>query len=448
MKQNLTILFLLSVCLLFSAIPVKAQTFTPKYITTCYQSNGYYEYLPQGYSPTGSQTYPLLITVHGEGEIGDGTSAHISSVLDYGTAKQINQGIFPSSFTVNGQTFRFIVLCPQFNQWPFDQTLDTIITYAVQHYKVDLNRIYLTGISMGGGVVWQYVGNNPTYASRVAAIVPIAGASWPDNGRANIIAAGDIAVWATHNLNDPTVPVAYTNGYVTNINNSPVPPNPLASKTIFNSSAHDAWTATYDLSFVTENGLNIYQWMLQFSRGGTVILPITGLSLNVTKQSTSAFLNWQTYSETYNEGFKIERSADGITFDSIGFVSSHSLGGAGATYSFTDATPLNGKNYYRLKQQNFDGTINYSQIKFIDFINQGSITIYPNPVNDVLNISATHTFTNAQLIIRTTNGQLVKQRLLNAGNIAQIPVSNLSPGIYSVEIKEIDSDTKLSFIKQ
>ena len=448
MKRNLTLLSLYISCLLFSANTVNAQVFTPRYnVYTCFQSNGYYEYLPQGYSPTGTQTYPLLITVHGEGEIGDGSASDLSRVLDYGTAMQINQGIFPSSFLVNGQTFSFIVLSPQFNEWPFDQTLDTIIDYAIQHYKVDTNRIYLTGISMGGGVVWQYAGNNPTYANRIAAMVPIAGASWPDDGRANIIAAGDIAVWATHNLNDPTVPVAYTNGYIANINSSPTPPDPLANKTIFNSSSHDAWTATYDLGFVTENGLNIYQWMLQFSRG-SVVLPITGLSLNVTKQNTGALLTWKTYSENYNKGFEIERSADGNSFDSIGFVSSHSLGGAGASYGFTDAAPLNGKNYYRLKQQDLDGSVNYSPIEFIDFTNTASITIYPNPASSFLNINTTHAFTNAQLIIRNTNGQTVKQSLLNGNNSIPVSISNLPPGIYSAEIKETDLDTKLMFIKQ
>ncbi len=446
MKQNLTLLSIALIYILFSS-NATAQVLTPRYIKTCYQSNGYYEYLPQGYSASGTQTYPLLITVHGEGQEGDGSPTYLPAVLQNGPAMQINQGIFPTSFTVNGQTFRFIVISPQFNDWPFDQTLDTIINYAIQNYKVDLNRIYLTGLSMGGGVVWQYAGNNPTYASRLAAIVPIAGASYPDDGRADIIAAGNIAVWATHNNGDPTVPVSYTNGYVANINAAPVPPTPLANKTIFTSSSHDAWTATYDLNFVTENGLNIYQWMLQYSRNSSVVLA-TGVTLNVSKQNTAAVLSWQTHSEVNNEGFEIERSADGINFDSLVFVKSHSIGGAGANYGYTDISPLQGKNFYRLKQVNFDGSFTYSPIKLVNFSNSASISIYPNPVSDILNITASHTFVNASLNIWNANGQLIKQTVLNGSTTANVPVNTLSPGIYSAEIKEIDSDTKLSFIKQ
>jgi len=449
MRKKLTQFSLSTILCLLSFLSIThAQVQTAQYVSMCYQSKGYYEYLPQGYSPTGSQTYPLLICVHGEGQEGDGTPAHITSVLANGPAQQISQGIFPSSFTVNGQTFRFIVLSPQFTDWPYDQTLDTVINFAIQHYKVDISRIYLTGLSMGGGVVWQYAGNNSGYANRIAAMVPIAGASWPDDGRANVIAAGDIAVWATHNNNDPTVPVAYTNGYITNINAAPTPPNPLANKTIFNSSSHDAWTATYNLNFVTENGLNIYEWMLQFRRGGSVVLPVTGLSLKVQQQNTAALLLWQTYSERYNKGFEIERSVDGISFDSLGFVNSHSLNGAGADYSFKDIAPVSGKNYYRVKQEDVDGNSKYSPVQFINFDNAASVTIYPNPVSNILNIHTAHTFTNVPLNIWNANGQLIQQTLLNGnGNIA-ISINNLLPGVYSAEIKEVDADIRLPFVKQ
>ena len=258
MKKHFTFFSIAFFCLLFFVQPVDAQVQTPRYVSMCSLTNGYYEYLPQGYSATGSKTYPLILFIHGEGEIGDGSAAELPAVLTNGTPLQISQGIFPSSFTVNGQSFSFIVLSPQFNVWPTEISIDTVITYAIQHYNVDINRVYLTGLSMGGGVVWQYAGNNPTYASRLAAIVPICGASYPDVGRADIIAAGDIPVWATHNNNDPVCPVSYTIGYVDNINAAPTPPDPLANMTIFNAATHDAWTATYDLSFVTENNLNCH----------------------------------------------------------------------------------------------------------------------------------------------------------------------------------------------
>ncbi|MEO8112395.1 MAG: hypothetical protein ABI594_20270, partial [Ginsengibacter sp.] len=137
-----------------------AQVQTAKYISMTSLSNAYYEYLPQGYSTTGGQKYPLMIFVHGSGETGDGSPSQLSRVLRNGPPKLISQGIFPTSFTVKGQTFKFIVLSPQFTVWPDDINIDDIINYAIKNYNVDTSRIYLTGLSMGGGVVWQYAGDD------------------------------------------------------------------------------------------------------------------------------------------------------------------------------------------------------------------------------------------------------------------------------------------------
>ena len=83
---------------------------------------------------------------------------------------------------------------PPFTDWPGPSDINTLLNYLTQNYKIDLSRIYLTGLSMGGGVVWEYAGNNAVYANRLAAIVPICGASWPDQGRAGIMAGANLPV--------------------------------------------------------------------------------------------------------------------------------------------------------------------------------------------------------------------------------------------------------------
>jgi predicted peptidase len=230
---------------------------------------GFYEYLPGGYSTPGNQkTYPLLLFIHGLGELGDGSSTKLPLILRNGPPKLINQKAWPDSFNVNGKQQRLIVLSPQFIKWPSNADIDTLIDYAVKNYRVDRSRIYMTGLSMGGGVVWNYVGTNNPNARRIAAIVPICGASSANVQRANVMANNDLPVWATHNDGDPTAPVAYTNGYIDYINGSVNPPTPLARKTIFVSNSHDAWSATYTPNF-RELGKNVYEWMLQYSRSYT-----------------------------------------------------------------------------------------------------------------------------------------------------------------------------------
>src|SRR5438270_1063905 len=256
------------VCLLitfFQSVTAQVQTFRDN-VSMGPNTNGYIEYLPKGYDQ-GSQ-FPLMIFVHGVGELGNGNQGNLHKLLRHGPPKVIDQGNFPSSFNVNGQNLSFIVISPQFFDWPSPQDIDKVINYSIQHYKVDQSRIYLTGLSMGGGVVWSYVGYSKAYASRIAAIVPISGAAGADFTEARTITATNMGVWALHNNYDNIVPSYYTVNWTNYINTAPAP-NPPAKRTIFNAGGHDAWSNVYNMNY-TENGMNIYEWMLHFKKGGNI----------------------------------------------------------------------------------------------------------------------------------------------------------------------------------
>ena len=74
--------------------------------------------------------------------------------------------------------------------WPTFTDVDGVIEYAIKNYEVDKKRIYLTGLSMGGGAVWEYAGADLKYAKKLAAIVPICGASYPWIGRSQVYSSG------------------------------------------------------------------------------------------------------------------------------------------------------------------------------------------------------------------------------------------------------------------
>ena len=239
-----------------------SQVQTPRYNSIGGNCGGYYEYLPQGYSSNSWQNYPLIVAIHGIGELGNGTT-DLSNILNCWTAlpRLIANGSFPTSFNAAGQSFSFIVISPQFKAWPSGADINAVVDYAIQNYRVDQSRIYVTGLSMGGGAVWDFAG---TYPSKVAAVVPICGAAWPDGTKAQAIASAKLAVWATHNQDDPTVSVNNTTGWVSLLQQY----GAEVQSTIFQASGHDAWTKTYDPNF-TQNGVNIYQWMLQHQRGNS-----------------------------------------------------------------------------------------------------------------------------------------------------------------------------------
>ena len=91
----------------------QVQTQKPVYATFDQNIKGYYESLPVNYSSQPTKKFPMIVFLHGNGERGDGSPAQITRVLTNGPPKLISQGKFPSSFTVGGESFSFIVISPQ-----------------------------------------------------------------------------------------------------------------------------------------------------------------------------------------------------------------------------------------------------------------------------------------------------------------------------------------------
>lgn len=221
---------------------------------------GYLEALPAHYADHPKKRYPLIIFLHGQGEMGNGTTAELSKVANNAIPKLIAKGTFPSNFIVHDTSFQFIVLSPQFKAWPQPTDINNIIDYAEKKYRVLYSRVYVCGLSMGGGGTWDYAWN---LGKRITAIVPISGASWPTTQKGQDIAQDKVATWAFHNDNDPTVPSWYSVDYVQYINDyNPVVP---AKLTLFSANVHDAWTKATDPNY-KENGQNIYEWMLSFQK--------------------------------------------------------------------------------------------------------------------------------------------------------------------------------------
>ena len=197
--------------------------------------------------------------------------------------------------------------------------------------------------------------------------------------------------------------------------------------------------------FSSDDGTTIGRELYSLSLS---VLPITGLEFNVQKQNTVAELTFKTKTEINNKGFVIEHSLNAQQYDSIGYVVAKSINSYGASYTFIDAKPADGKNYYRLKQIDFDGKINYSVVRFVDFSRDAYVKVYPNPTSDVLNISTGYNFKNASLKIYSSNAQLVKQQVVNGSGTISINIKDLPAGFYNVTVKDELHTVQLVFIKR
>src|SRR5215471_14641598 len=199
---------------------------------------GFYQFIPPGYASSPTQKYPLIIFLHGIGERGNGTT-QLGMVNANGLAANLNAGN-KATFFWNGKWQSFIVLVPQltmsYSFWqPFQ--VDEMIKYAVNNFRIDTNRIILTGLSLGGGGVWYYCLGSQASANKLAAIGvscgTCQGAGWCNIANANL------PTWAFHANDDATVSVGCTKGAISNIQSC----NPAVQPymTIWPTGGHGIW---------------------------------------------------------------------------------------------------------------------------------------------------------------------------------------------------------------
>ena len=169
-------------------------------------------------------------------------------------------------------------------------------------------------------------------------------------------------------------------------------------------------------------------------------LPIELLNFNASPITNEiVLLKWQTASETNNDYFTIERSQNGTTWQEIA-----SLDGAGSSstllsYSATDNYPYIGISYYRLKQTDFDGQFEYSEIRSVNIerLENSQIELYPNPTSNQITIYANSTEL-AEITIYNALGQdvtLLTLKIEKDSNQLVLDFSSLSSGIYYIKTK-------------
>ena len=158
--------------------------------------------------------------------------------------------------------------------------------------------------------------------------------------------------------------------------------NDQAAAAIINDGNDNAIIAWRDLR--TTNDYDIYSSRL-LSNG---TLPVRLIDFSITEAADHVKLYWKTSDEINNAGFVIERSNDGINWVNIGYVAANPASSSITRYSWNDYEPLKGKSYYRLQQTDLDGSREYSKILFFNRnLSNKSITVYPNPATDIININ-------------------------------------------------------------
>ena len=293
-----------------------------------------------------------------------------------------------------------------------------------------------------GSVFADQYGNNVTSTFKAQASGDIA-----IDGLGNLwIVSSGSSAYGVYKISAPLPTVATATISITQL----VPPTtPTPTSTNF---AGIAFNATGEIYVCTTNDLYILNNDLSLSHLGTfsvagvggdltscnfpiTVLPVSWQSVNVDLQSNnSVLINWIVNQQINSKEYTVERSTDGKTWSDVGTVESTGNTTTAQSYSYTDANPAAGNNYYRIRQTDFDGKTNFSIVKTVNVAAATQLAIWPNPSKNIINIQKENNGTNSiNAEIFNQSGQKVSSSLLKSG-INTVDISSLPAGYYIVHI--------------
>src|SRR5689334_17020419 len=185
-------------------------------------SYNYLMFLPNN-DAAQEQLLPTIVFLHGSGERG----SNLDDVKRHGVAKIVEeQPDFPF-ITISPQ-------CPRGKGWLVEK-LSILLDEALATYPIDSDRIYLTGLSMGGYGTWHW---GAAEAQRFAAIAPVCGGGDPEDARK----LKNLPVWAFHGARDKIVPLSESEDMVAALKAC----GGNVKFTVYPEAEHDSWTQTYN----------------------------------------------------------------------------------------------------------------------------------------------------------------------------------------------------------
>ncbi len=211
-----------------------------------YDESEYYNYvlyLPEGYDPADTEKkWPVIYFFHGIGERGD----DLEQLLPYGVLRYLGNGGKLDAIVIAPQ-------CPEESHWADDDTevekLDDFVPEMTAKYNIDTDRMYLTGLSMGGRCTWKLALQMPDTFAAIAVVC----------GRTNTYefeTIADMPIWMFHGVQDGTVSF-------NNITKNILPvldekEHRYYKLTIFPTMGHEIWNTVYDR-------VDVYDWLLEQS---------------------------------------------------------------------------------------------------------------------------------------------------------------------------------------
>lgn len=202
----------------------------------------YVLYLPEGYDPADTEKkWPVIYFFHGISEMG----SNLNELLPYGPLRYINGGGKIDAIVIAPQ-------CPEDSHWAdHDVEEEKLVQFVPEmsaKYNIDTDRMYLTGLSMGGRCSWKLALAMPDTFAAIAVVC----------GRTNTYDFSEIKnmpVWMFHGCLDETVPFYNVNAILTKLQEYE---HRYYKLTVFPSGMHNIWNTVYERA-------EVYDWLLSQS---------------------------------------------------------------------------------------------------------------------------------------------------------------------------------------
>ena len=166
-------------------------------------------------------------------------------------------------------------------------------------------------------------------------------------------------------------------------------------------------------------------------------VPVELSHFKATAVEETSVLDWRTASEINNAGYEVQRNTLGSDWVTIGWVDGNGTKQSASDYAFVDESPLNGVNYYRLRQLDFDGSKSFSGIVSTRFAKTTDVEVYPNPSQGNFHVDLPEVPTGELLFrVADVNGRLIHQEKIVDPGFAtyDLELDFLPSGTYQLDI--------------
>ncbi|MFN8259593.1 MAG: GEVED domain-containing protein [Chitinophagales bacterium] len=304
------------------------------------------------------------------------------------------------------------------------------------------------------GTVVDNLGNTQPYLQRIWTINPVAGSTatvtlyFTDAELAALQAAANSGAYQFSGLGSLGITKYSNGGTAYTPNYTP----PASSGGVIVPAAFSSYGTDYQAQFQVSSFSTFYLHPLLYPFGA---LPVELVAFTGWNAGAENQLQWKTASELNTKKFVVEKRTDGGSFAYMGELPAAGTSNQLKTYGLTDANPVVGNNYYRLKIIDNDGTFSYSNVINVpigDAVKNGFNRVYPNPTGGMLNVEIQSTSAyNTKISVYDVLGAVVFEQnksMLRGVNLLQFDFSSFAKGSYIINFADNNGKTHITkFVK-